>query len=61
MRQFIHGKPKGFAYESIRHFVDQLISGEDFLVTMDDAYNTTMVILAIMESAKQRMPVKVVY
>lgn len=61
VRHFIHGKPKGFAYESIRHFVDALISGEPFLVTMEDAYNTTMVILAIMESAKTRTPVKVEY
>ncbi|MFD0717473.1 Gfo/Idh/MocA family protein [Paenibacillus sp. GCM10027626] len=61
VRHFIHGKPKGFAYESIRHFVDQLISGEPFLVTMEDAYNTTMVILAIMESAKTRTPVRVQY
>ncbi|MGO4541444.1 Gfo/Idh/MocA family protein [Paenibacillus sp. 2TAB19] len=61
VRHFIHGKPKGFAYESIRHFVDQLITGEPFLVTKEDAYNTTMVILAIMESAKTRTPVKVVY
>lgn len=61
VRHFIHGKPKGFAYESIRHFVDQLISGEPFLVTMEDAYNTTMVILAIMESAKTRTPVVVKY
>lgn len=61
VRHFIHGKPKGFAYESIRHFVDALITGEPFLVTMEDAYNTTMVILAIMESAQTRMPVKVTY
>ncbi|WP_339291068.1 Gfo/Idh/MocA family oxidoreductase [Paenibacillus sp. FSL W8-0187] len=61
VRHFIHGKPKGFAYESIRHFVDQLISGKPFLVTMEDAYNTTMVILAIMESAKTRTPVRVQY
>lgn len=61
VRHFIHGKPKGFAYESIRHFVDQLESGEDFYVSMDDAYNTTMVILAIMESAKTRHPVVVEY
>lgn len=61
VRHFIHGKPKGFAYESIRHFVDQLITGEPFQVTIEDAYNTTMVVLAIMESAKTRTPVKVVY
>ncbi|WP_020431528.1 Gfo/Idh/MocA family protein [Paenibacillus riograndensis] len=61
VRHFIHGKPKGFAYESIRHFIDHLISGEPFYVSMEDAYNTTMVILAIMESAKTRTPVNVVY
>ncbi|GIO14590.1 oxidoreductase [Cohnella xylanilytica] len=61
VRHFIHGKPKGFAYESIRHFVDQLITGEPFLVTVEDAYNTTMVILAIMESARTRQPVTVRY
>lgn len=61
VRHFIHGKPKGFAYESIRHFVDHLITGEPFYVTMEDAFNTTMVILAIMESAKTRTPVNVQY
>ncbi|MFB5678345.1 Gfo/Idh/MocA family protein [Paenibacillus terreus] len=61
VRHFIHGKPKGFAYESIRHFVDQLITGEPFLVSVEDAYNTTMVILAIMESAASRQPVMVRY
>jgi hypothetical protein len=47
VRHFIHGKPRGFAYESIRHFVDQLITGESFLVSVEDAYNTNMIILAI--------------
>jgi len=61
VRHFVHGRPKGFAYESIRHFVDCIISGEPFLVTIEDAYNTTMVILAIMESARKREPVMVVY
>lgn len=61
VRHFIHGKPKGFAYESIRHFVDCLVTGEDFLVTVEDAYNTTMVILAILESARTRQPVDVQY
>ncbi len=61
VRHFVHGKPRGFAYESIRHFVDQLISGDEFYVTLDDAYNTTMVILSILESAKTRQPVEVQY
>lgn len=61
VKHLIHGKPRGFAFESIRHFIDQLVSGEEFLITNEDAYNTTMVILAIMESAKTRTPVSVQY
>jgi predicted dehydrogenase len=61
VRHFVHGKAKGFAYESIRHFVDKLVSGEDFLVSLEDAANTSLVILAIMESAKTGKPVKVMY
>jgi predicted dehydrogenase len=61
VRHFIHGKAKGFAYESIRHFVDCLISGEDFLVSIQDAANTSLVILAIFESAATGKPVKVRY
>jgi predicted dehydrogenase len=59
VNHFVHGKAKGFAYESIRHFIDRLISGEDFLVSLEDAANTSLAILAIMESARTGMPVKV--
>lgn len=45
--------------ESIRHFVDHLISGEPLRRT--HAFNTTMVIQAIMESAKRREPFEVQY
>ncbi|NMB46660.1 MAG: Gfo/Idh/MocA family oxidoreductase [Firmicutes bacterium] len=61
VQHFVHGKPKGFAYESIRHFVDCLVSGEEFLVSIDDAANTSLVILAILESAATGKPVKVQY
>lgn len=61
VRHFVHGKAKGFAYESIRHFVDKLASGEKFLVSVEDAANTSLVILAIMESARTGKPVKVQY
>ncbi|MDD5013793.1 MAG: Gfo/Idh/MocA family oxidoreductase [Atribacterota bacterium] len=61
VRHFVHGKAKGFAYESIRHFIDKLISGEEFLVTIEDAANTSFVILAIIESARTGKPVKVKY
>ena len=61
VRHFVHGKPAGFAYESIRHFVDHLIAGKPFYVSVEDAFNTTMVILAILESARKREPVVVKY
>ncbi len=59
VQHFIHGKARGFAFESIRHFIDHLVSGEEFLVSLEDAANTSLVILAIMESAKTGVPVKV--
>jgi hypothetical protein len=55
----IFGYPKGFAFESIRSFVDCILSGDDFHVSLYDAANTSLAILAIMESAKTRMPVEV--
>ncbi len=58
---FVHGKPKGFSYESIRHFIECLRTGQDFLVSLEDAMNTTKVILAILESAQRRVPVYVQY
>ncbi|MDD5657860.1 MAG: Gfo/Idh/MocA family oxidoreductase, partial [Elusimicrobia bacterium] len=61
VKHFIHGQAKGFAYESIRHFIDRLVTGEKFLVSLKDAANTSLVILAIMESAKTGVPVKVRY
>jgi predicted dehydrogenase len=53
--------PRGFAFESIRSFVDCILSGEDFKVSVQDAANTSIAILAIMESAKTRSPVDVKY
>ena len=57
----VDGFVKGFAYESIRSFVDRLIDGKPFLVSMEDAANTSLAILAVLESAKTRMPVEVRY
>ena len=57
----IFGQPKGFAFESIRSFVDCLLSGEPFHVSLEDAARASLVILAIMDSAKVRMPVEVDY
>jgi predicted dehydrogenase len=57
----VFGHPSGFAFESIRSFVDCLLSGEAFHVSVTDAANTSLAILAIMESAKTRSPVEVQY
>ncbi|HCS73697.1 MAG TPA: gfo/Idh/MocA family oxidoreductase [Clostridiales bacterium] len=61
VNHYVDGAPKGFAYESIRHFVDRLIDGRKFSVSLEDAANTSLAILAIFESAKQRKPIEVKY
>ncbi len=57
----VFGKPKGFAFESIKSFVDCILSGDDFHVSLKDAANTSLCLLSIMESAEKRMPVEVKY
>ena len=48
----IFGYHKGFAYESIRSFLDKLESGEEFFVPLKDCANVVLALLAIMESAE---------
>jgi predicted dehydrogenase len=61
VRNTVHGAVKGFAYESIRSFVDRLASGEDFIVSLEDAARASLVILSVMDSAKRRVPLDVEY
>ena len=61
VQQYIEGVPKGFAFESIRSFVDRLIDEKPFLVSVQDAAMTSLALLAIIESAEKRMPVTVEY
>lgn len=61
VQNHIFGAPKGFAFESIRSFVDCLISGEEFAVSLEASACASLVILAIIESAKTREPVMVNY
>ena len=61
VHHFIQGKPKGFAFESIRHFIDRIIDGREFYVSLKDAANTSLALCAVMESAKTRQPVVVRY
>ena len=61
VRNMIHGRVKGFAYESIRSFVDCIVEDKPFIVSMEDAARTSIAILAIMESSQKRMPVEIDY
>ncbi|GHU65590.1 dehydrogenase [Clostridia bacterium] len=61
VRNKIHGRVKGFAYESIRSFIDCLADDKPFIVPMEDAARTTIAILAIMESAEKGLPVVIDY
>jgi hypothetical protein len=38
-----------------------MVSGDDFLASLDDAVNTSLVVLAIMESAKKGNSIEVEY
>lgn len=59
VQNHVFGEPKGFAFESVKTFVDRIYDGRDFPLTIYDAANTSLAILSIMESAKNRMPVEV--
>jgi len=61
VRNTVHGRVKGFAYESIRDFADKIISGKEFIVSMEDAAKTSLTILSIIKSAKSRTPLDVEY
>ncbi|MFW6308599.1 MAG: Gfo/Idh/MocA family protein [bacterium] len=61
VNHFIHGKAEGFAYKSILHFVENLLSGKEFLVSVKDAVKTSLIILAILESDQKKKPVEVDY
>ena len=52
---------KGLSYESIRDFVDRLVDGREFRVTLEDARKTALAIIAIHESADTGLPVEVEY
>lgn len=61
VKPFVHDKHMGFAYESIREFVDCLTTGKEVKTGLEDGIRVSKVILAIMESAKNRQPVQVRY
>lgn len=51
--------PRALPLKAFRGFVDGLYTGKDFPLTLYDAANTSLTILAIMESARARVPVEV--
>jgi predicted dehydrogenase len=58
VRNYVFGRCNGFAYESIRSFVDCLASDAEFHVSLKDSANVSLILLAIMESAEMGAPVK---
>lgn len=57
----VRDKHVGFAYESIRDFVNCLAKGKPVQAGLEDGIRVTKVILAILESATHRKPVDVAY
>lgn len=55
----IHGKPTGFATESIRHFIDCVVDGKEPMVGAQEGLAVTKAIVAIEQSAKTGEPVSV--
>ena len=51
-------RKRDILFTNARSFVDKMISGEEFYVTLREAANVTLAILAIMESAQTGKPVK---
>ena len=58
---FVFGKCKGLSYESIRDFIDRLVDGQEFRVTLEDSRKTCIALLAVIESAEKGVPVEVAY
>lgn len=57
----VGGRPVGFAHASIRAFVDCLVSGDPFPVSVEDAYKATVILLAVKASSETRTPMVVTY
>ena len=60
-RPIINGRVEGFAPNNIRSFVDGLYFDQQFNITIDEAADTCLAILAILESAEKKQVVEVRY
>ena len=58
VKNSVFGRCTGFAYESIRSFIDKMVSGEEFHVTLREAAKVSLALLAVMESADSGKPVR---
>ena len=61
VKPLVYDRHEGFAFNSIRDFVECLALGKPVKAGLDDGLAVTSVILAIMESAATRSPVTVRY
>ena len=59
VKNSVHGKPKGFAFEAMSDFVEKLYFDQDFVVAFEDSVYVNRVLFAILESAVKREPVVV--
>ena len=57
----VQEKPVGFAYESIRSFIDALAHDRPVLSSLEDGIKVLQVIFALFESAESGRPVDVNY
>lgn len=60
-RPVINGNVEGFAPNNIRSFTEGLYYNKPFNITVDEAVDSCLAILAILESAEKRQPVQVKY
>jgi predicted dehydrogenase len=60
-RPLILDKLTGFVNNSIRTYVDCLVSGEPFFVSVDEAVDSCIALLAVMESARTKKAIEVDY
>lgn len=59
VKNYVFDKCRGFAYESIRSFVDQVVGDQEFHVTLHESANISLALLATMESANTGKPVQI--
>lgn len=60
-RPIINGRVEGFAPNNIRSFIDGLYFNQPFNITVDEAADSCLAILAILESAEKKHVVEVQY